>query len=66
MKTDIFGVLIGTLVYCSLTPSLAELGRPDLVAAAVLSALVNLWPLAFERFAPDFYVRHRDHLLIAQ
>lgn len=66
MKTDIFGTLVGTLVYLSLTPSLAALGRPDLVVAALACALLNLWPLAFSRLAPGFYTRHRDHMLIVQ
>lgn len=58
--------MIGTLVYLSLTPTLLELGRADLVAAAVASSALTLWPLALSRLAPDFYVRHRDQLLFVQ
>lgn len=65
-KSDSFGTSIGTLVYLSLIPSLTDLGRRDLAAAAVACSLLCLWPTVLSRCARDVYAARRDYLLLAQ
>lgn len=65
-RSDQFGTSIGTLVYLSLIPSLTELGRRDLAAAAVACSLVCTWPMVLARCGRDLYAARRDYLLLAQ
>ena len=65
-RSDQFGTSIGALVYVSLIPSLAELGRRDLVAAALACALLCLWPMVLSRYARGLYAARRDYLLFWQ
>lgn len=57
---------LGALVYVALTPSLCELGRPDLAVGALACAACCFWPIAVGRYARAFYVRRRDLILAAQ
>lgn len=66
LRSDRFGMSIGALVYLSLIPSLTELGRQDLAAAAVACSLLCTWPMVLARCRRDLYAARRDYLLLAQ
>lgn len=66
-RTDQFGTSVGALVYLSLIPSLMELGRRDLAAAAIGCSLMScLWPLGLARSGRSLYATRRDFLLFFQ
>ena len=67
VRTDCFGTAVGAAVYLSLVPTLLGLHRPELVAVAVVSALLCVWPTALCRLGrKELYLRCRDYLILAQ
>ena len=66
-RSDQFGTSLGSLIYLSLIPSLVQLGRRDLAAAAIGCSLMSgLWPLCMARFARNLYATRRDYLFFLQ